>query len=307
LCLTLPFLSFVDRGAQESPQARIAVDVNLVVLNATVRDRSGGFASGLRKEDFQVFEDGHLQTISLFRHEDVPVAVGLVVDNSSSMRSKRQDVIQAAMAFMHSSNPKDEMFVVNFNERASLGLPSEQPFSSNPVELEAALNGVPARGMTALYDAIDLGLKHLKDSACDKKVLIVVSDGGDNASHHRLDRVLDDAARSDAMIYTIGLFDEDDVDRNPGVLRRISRATGGETFLPTDPAEITPICRRIAADIRAQYTIGYSPTNAKLDNTYRTVRVTAMRPHGSRLLVRTRTGYIAASPHAAGVATQGDK
>jgi len=189
--------------------------------------------------------------------------------------------------------------VVNFNERVSLGLPPDQPFSSNGVELEEALNGVPAQGMTALYDAIEAGLQHLKQGKRDKKVLIVVSDGGDNASRRRLDQVLQDAARSDAIIYTIGVFDEDDADRNPGVLRRIARATGGQAFFPPTSADVTPVCERIAADIRRQYTIGYSPTNSKLDDTYRTIRVTATTPHGRRVFVRARSGYIAAAPHPA--------
>ena len=214
--------------------AIISVDVDLVVLHATVRDRKGGFVSGLRKENFRVFEDGVPQEIRVFQHEDVPVAVGLIVDNSGSMGRKRKDVTAAALAFVRSSNPQDEMFVVNFNERISFGLPDTELFSASAAELERALNGVPANGKTALYDAIEAGLAHLKKATLDKKVLIVISDGGDNASHHTLGQVLESAGRSDAIIYTIGLFDEYDEDRNPGVLKKIARATGGEAFLPTE-------------------------------------------------------------------------
>ncbi len=275
--------------------------MNLVVLHATVRDRKGGFVSGLRKEDFQVYEDGAPQAIRVFDHEDVPVAVGLVVDNSGSMGRKRKDVTAAALAFVRSSNPRDEMFIVNFNERVSFGLPDTQLFSASAAELEGALNGVPANGRTALYDAIEAGLDHLKKATLDKKVLIVISDGGDNASHHKLGQVLDDAGRSDAIIYTVGLFDEDDEDRNPGVLRKIARATGGEAFLPEETSQVVPICERIAEDIRNQYTIGYIPSNQKLDNTQRTIKVTATGRHGEKLLVRTRAGYIA-SPERSGPA-----
>ena len=282
------------------------MNVNLVVLHATVLDRKSGFVSGLQKEDFHVYEDGAPQLIRVFDHEDVPVAVGLAVDNSGSMGRKRKDVTSAALAFVRSSNPRDEMFVVNFNERVSFGLPYTQLFSASAVELEGALNDVPASGRTALYDAIEAGLNHLKKATLHKKVLIAVSDGGDNASHHKLGEVLDDAGRSDAIIYTVGLFDEAEEDRNPAVLSKIARATGGETFLPLETSQVVPICEQIAADIRNQYTIGYIPSNQKLDGTHRTIKVTATGRHGEKLLVRTRAGYIA-PPERAGqpVSSQG--
>ncbi|HZT33391.1 MAG TPA: VWA domain-containing protein [Bryobacteraceae bacterium] len=269
------------------------MDVDLVVVHATVRDRKGGFVSGLQRENFQVFEDGMPEAIRIFQHEDVPAAIGLVVDNSGSMGPKRKDVTAAALAFARSSNPQDEMFVVNFNEQVSFGLAGTKLFSASGTELEGALNGVPAHGRTALYDAIEAGLAHLRKAALDKKALIVISDGGDNASHHTLGQVLESAGRSDAMIYTVGLFDEYDEDRNPGVLRKIARATGGETFLLEETDKVVPICERIAADIRNQYTIGYAPSNQRLDSAYRTIRVTASGPHGQKYRVRTREGYLA--------------
>src|SRR5208283_2257002 len=161
---------------------RITVDVNLVLLHATVRDRQGGFVSGLRKENFKVFEAGRAEAIRVLQDEDVPVAAGLIVDNSGSMGRKRKDVTAAALAFARASNPRDELFVVNFNERVSFGLPDMELFSASAAKLEAALNGVPASGKTALYDAIDEGLIHLGKSTLEKKMLLVVSDGGDNAS-----------------------------------------------------------------------------------------------------------------------------
>jgi Ca-activated chloride channel homolog len=277
----------------------ISVDVNLVVLHATVLDRKGGFVSGLQREDFHVYEDGAPQVIRVFDHEDVPVAVGLAVDNSGSMSRKRKEVTAAALAFVRASNPRDEMFIVNFNEKVSFGLPDTRLFSASSMELEKALNDVPASGRTALYDAIEAGLDHLKKATVDKKVLIAISDGGDNASHHKLGQVLDDAGRSDAIIYTVGLFDEAEEDLNPGVLRKIARATGGEAFLPQQTSKVVPICEQIAEDIRNQYTIGYIPSNQKLDNAQRTIKVTATRRHGETLLVRTRAGYIA-SPQRTG-------
>jgi Ca-activated chloride channel homolog len=304
--LLLPLLRLI---AAQSSSAQIAAEpegvnfsaeVNLVVLHATVRNRKGGFVSGLRQENFQVFEDDQPETIRLFHHEDVPVAVGLVVDNSGSMRSKRKDVTAAALAFVRSSNPHDQMFIVNFNEHVMFGLPNTKLFSASPAELESALNGVPASGKTALYDAILAGLNHLNEATLDKKVLVVVSDGGDNASHHTLSQVLEAAGRSDAIIYTIGLFDEYDEDSNPGVLKKIARATGGEAFLPKETSAVVEICERIAADIRNQYTIGYIPSNRILDNSYRAIRLIATGPHGGKYLVRTREGYIAAPERQAG-------
>ena len=281
----------------------ISVNVELVMLQATVRDSKGRFTSGLQKQNFRVYENGQLQTIALFQHEDVPVAVGLVVDNSGSMREKRSDVAAAALAFVRCSNPDDEMFVVNFNERVTFGLPNTELFSAKPEELEGALMGVPARGKTALYDAIETALRHLQKASRDKKALIVISDGGDNASSHTLNQVLQKAEHSDVMIYTVGLFDEDDTDRNPRVLKQIARATGGEAFFPEQTSAIVRICEGIAADLRNQYTVGYVPAQGKLDGGYRTIRVTAAGPHGANLLVRTRAGYIASpdwSPTTAG-------
>jgi len=279
----------------ESGNTVISVDVNLVVLHASVHDRKGNFVSGLRAENFRVFEDGLPQTIKFFQHEDVPAAIGLIVDNSSSMSRKKHDVTAAALAFIRTSNPNDQMFVVNFSEHVSLGLPDTEPFSANASELVQALNGVPANGRTALYDAIETGLAHLKKAPLDKKVLIVISDGGDNASHDILNQVLDSAGHSNVVIYTVGLFDEYDEDRNAGVLRKIARESGGEAFLPNDPSDLAQICERIAADIRNRYAIGYVPSNRNFAGNYRTIRVTATGPHGEKLEARTRTRYLACS------------
>ncbi len=275
-----------------SERPTISVNVNLVVLHVTVRDRKGQLMPGLRREDFHVFEDGRPQAIRVFQHEDMPVGVGLLVDHSSSMGRKRKNVVAAAQAFVRSSNPRDEMFIVNFNERVSFGLPPVKLFSADVSELEKALDSVPAYGRTALYDAVEAGLAHLKKASRDKKVLIVISDGGDNASHHKLAQVLRDAERSDAIIYTVGLFDEHDADQNPGVLRKIARITGGEAFVLEDSSQVTRVCEQIAQDIRHQYTIAYSPSNQNLDETYRTIRVTAT-PRRGKAVVRAREGYVA--------------
>jgi Ca-activated chloride channel family protein len=303
--LALPLLLLMALGCYAPAQApppsegleqeafRMSVDVDLVVLQATVRDREGRTVSGLGEQDFKVYQDGALQPIRLFRHEDTPVAAGLVIDHSGSMREKLAEVTAAARAFVQASNPEDQMFVVNFNERVSLGLPAAMRFSGSADELGSAIGAAAAIGTTALYDAIAEGLERLQESNRDKKVLIVISDGGDNASKLNLDRVLKMAEESSAIIYTIGIFDPDDPDRNPKVLRRLSQETGGEAFFPLQPRESLEICQRIARDIRDQYTIGFSSTNGKRNGAYHAIRVVAQAKGEGKLSVRTRAGYVA--------------
>jgi VWFA-related protein len=278
---------------RDSESFRISVDVALVVLHATVTDRQGGFVSNLGERDFEVYENGVPQRIQLFRNEDIPVSVGLVVDHSTTMRPKLAEVSTAARTFVRSSNPEDEMFVVNFNETVSLGLPGTIRFTNNTAELENAITTAPTEGQTALYDAIAKALEELQAGSRDRKALIVVSDGGDNASARSLAQVMKLAGQSSAVIYTVGVFDEQDPDRNPDVLRRLAQATGGEAFLPKQPSEVAAICERIARDIRHQYTIGYVPINLTRDGAYRAIRVLARAKGRDKLSVRTRTGYIA--------------
>jgi VWFA-related protein len=268
------------------------MNANLVILSATVVDRHNALVSGLEKDDFQVYENHVLQQIKDFSHEDVPVAVGLVIDNSGSMGQKRSDVIAAALSFAQSSNPRDQMFVVNFNEHVTFGLPPEILFTDRRDRLQLALSTIKTAGETALYDAIATALDHLKQSECDKKVLILISDGGDNASKHSLAQVVEMAKHSTAIIYTIGIFDEQDGDQNPGVLKRFAKETGGEAFFPGTSKEISSICDGIARDIRNQYTLAYIPTIAKQDSGYRVVDVRASAPARGHLIVRTRTGYF---------------
>jgi len=281
------------RQEPDSGPFRVSVDVALVVLHATVTGRQGGFVSDLDEHDFVVSENGVQQRIRLFKNEDIPVTVGLVVDHSTTMRPKLAEVTAAARTFTRSSNPEDEMFVVNFNEKVSLGLPRTTRFTNNTAELEYAITATPTGGQTALYDAIARALEQLQAGSRDKKVLIVVSDGGDNVSAHSLGEVMKLAERSSAVIYTVGVFDEDDPDRNAGVLKRLAQATGGEAFFPGQVNEVVAICARIARDIRHQYTIGYVPSNPARDGAYHAIRVHARTNGQDRLSVRTRTGYRA--------------
>jgi VWFA-related protein len=281
------------RASEDPGLYKISVNVELVVLNATVRDRTGRFVSDLRQQAFQVYEDGVRQTIRLFRHEDMPVTVGLVIDHSRSMKPKLPEVIAAARTFVHASNPEDRMFVVNFNEKVTLGLPAAMSFSNRSEELERAISRTPADGMTALYDAVVEALERLQLGSGDKRALIVISDGGDNASTHRLAELVKLAEQSSALIYAIGIFDEEDADRNPGVLNRLARATGGEAYFPASLNEVVSVCERIARDIRNQYTIGYVSGNAAKPGFFRAIKVVAGDTAEGKLRVRARSGYIA--------------
>jgi Ca-activated chloride channel family protein len=296
--LFFPVLFLIPLGGNVEPQVpsadRILVDVNLVVLSPTVQDRQGRFVSDLRQQDFEVYEDRVRQPIRLFRHEDIPVTVGLVVDHSGSMRPKLTEVIAAARSFVVSSNPEDELFVVNFNEHVTLGLPDAIRFTNRADELERAISKTAATGMTALYDAISVALERLKAGNREKKVLIVISDGGDNASARNLAQVLQMAGQSSALVYTIGIFDQDDEDRNPNVLKQLARETGGEAFFPEHLNDVVANCERIARDIRNQYTIGYASTNATEPGVYRAIRVAAVAKDHGKLSVHARAGYIVA-------------
>jgi len=278
---------------QNDNQDTIKINVDLVVLHATVQNSNLDPVSGLGKKDFQVYEDGVLQEIESFSHEDIPVTVGLVIDNSGSMRPKRDEVITAALAFARASNNEDKIFVVNFNEHVSFGLPANTPFTNKTAQLEVALSKVAADGMTALYDAVAAALDHLTKGNRDKQALIVISDGADNASRHNLAQIMALARRSDAIIYTIGIYDRDDPDRNPGSLKQLAKATGGAAFFPGSVKNIVQICERIARDIRNQYTITYVPTNINYDGKYRVIQVKARAPDLGRLRVRARAGYYA--------------
>lgn len=261
----------------------------LVLLDVSVKNASGGFAAGLKKDNFRVTEDGRSQEITQFADADIPVTVGLVVDESGSMRPKRPEVITAGLSFIHDSNPHDEVFVLNFNEKVRHGLPDTVLFSDNIPMLRAALSNTTPEGRTALYDAIVAGLKQLDMGRRDKKTLIVISDGGDNISHATLKDVVKLVEESVATIYTIGIFDQDDPDRNPGILRRLAEISGGQVYFPEKLEGIVPVCKSIAKEIRTRYTIGYIPNTQ--GKRLRHIKVTATAADRGKLTARTRTVY----------------
>jgi Ca-activated chloride channel family protein len=271
-------------------KANFSSESQIVVLHVAVRNRKG-YVNGLDKNAFHVFENKQPQPIAFFSNQDTPVTVGLVIDSSGSMLRRRDAVIAAGVAFADSSHPDDEMFTLNFNEAVWPGLPPGHTMTSDRRELRTALERSGARGQTALFDAIDAGLRQLERGAQSRKVLIVISDGGDNASRRTFDDVLDQALQRDVVIYAVGIYDPDDHEARPGLLRRLAGVTGGEAFFPRKISEVTPVLERIARDIRSSYTIGYVPPGGAAPGTRRGVRV-QVRSADRRLAVRSRSAYV---------------
>ncbi len=288
----LPLLTSRALSQAPSGEFKLSTDVELVLLDVSVKQSKGGYASGLTRDNFQIYENGVPQKITEFASADIPVAVGLVFDDSGSMQPKRPEVITAGLIFVSASNPQDQIFVVNFNDKVRSGLPDEVPFTDNLHLLRSALSKDRPEGKTALYDAVAFALHHLESGRREKKALVVVSDGGDNVSTHSLKELMQLIQESRATIYSVGIFDADDPDSNPHVLERMARVSGGESFFPKELDEVIPICRQIAKDIRNRYTIGYTPVHGSDRAALRRIRVVATAPDRGKLLVRTRTSYV---------------
>jgi len=273
-------------------------EVEEVVLHATVVDDKQHIITSLDKGDFNVYEDGHPQVITSFRHEDIPVAMGIVVDNSGSMREKRQKVNAAALNLVRASNPNDEVFIVNFNDEFY----NDQDFTSDIKKLKEGLEKIEARGGTALYDAVVASADHLKEAKLEKKVIFVVTDGDDNESS----RTLEQAVRylqgdGGPTVYAIGILEKEEHPKHAKrALQIMSERTGGLAFFPQTLDEVDAISRTVAHDIRSQYTIGYKPTTPKNQGGYRQVKVDARSRSFGRLTVRTKSGYYAGSEPASG-------
>jgi Ca-activated chloride channel family protein len=268
-----------------------------VTLHATVVDDKNHLVTDLTRGDFTVFEDSQPQKIISFRREDIPVAMGIVIDNSGSMREKRQAVNAAAVNFVKSSNPQDKVFVVNFNEDYFL----DQDYTASIPKLKDALERIETRGGTALYDAVVASADHLKKSGLlEKKVLLVVTDGEDNASRESLEQAIRRLQEENGpTVYTIGLLGEEHNKRARRALRAMAEETGGMAFFPQGLAEVDAITQQIAHDIRNQYTIGYKPSKPQSEGGFRTVKVEANAKGYKRLQVRTRSGYYAGQQRAA--------
>jgi Ca-activated chloride channel homolog len=290
------FILGLVAGAQtlpaQPPPFKLTATAELVLLDVSVKDAAGEHIGNLGRDNFKVYEDGKLQKVTQFASGDVPVTVGLVIDTSGSMGPKYGDVVTAALAFIQASNRKDEVFVVNFGDRVSHGLPDAVPFTADVQQLRTALLWGAPGGRTALYDGIAFSLHHLEKGHCEKKALMLVSDGGDNYSTHGFDEVMRLVRGAFATIYTIGIFDADDSDRNPALLRRLAKVSGGEAFFPERLSEVIGVCRQIAKDIRTRYTIGYVPARFSERGSLRKIKVIASGAGGHKLLVHTRTSYF---------------
>jgi len=279
--------------ADSEDSFKLTVDVDLVLFNVTVFDHKNRVVSGLGRENFRLYEEGQLQDVNFFRAEDSPATIGLVIDNSASMSRKRDRVLSAAMTFTDASNPQDELFIVGFNERATLALPRSMSFTSDIDQLHRALVGTRMMGRTALYDAIAMALDHLELGRQQRKALVVLSDGADNASAVTLDNLLKRIQQSNASVFTIGIYDSNDNNKNPGVLKKIAKAGGTEAYFPDDLDELSEVWSKIAGGIRSQYTLGFTSRNPPRMDEYRRVSIVATGKDGKVLRVRARDGYRA--------------
>src|SRR5882757_5225837 len=271
--------------------AQFSSDTRLVVLHASVTDRKGKLLTNLNQGDFKIFENGQPQQIKIFRREDVPVSLGIVIDDSGSMSTKRTRVEAAALAMVRESNPQDEVCVINFNDDAFLDV----PFTNDVHKMEQGLARIDSRGGTAMRDALNMSLDYTREKAKkDKKVLLVITDGNDNASNISLESVVRRSNQADTLVYAIGLFTEEEkheATKARRALNELTAATGGLAFYPKEVNEVQALAVEVARDIRRQYTIYYTPGVQALDGSYRQIKVTVDAP--GKPVVRTRSGYYA--------------
>ena len=291
---------------QNDAGAVFHIDTRLVVCHTTVMDRSGHLVDHLTRDAFSVFENNVRQEIKVFKHEDIPVSMGLVIDSSGSMRNsnKRAGVEAAALELIKDSNRDDEVFVIHFNDETYFDNPGGKDFLTKPDEMKVALGRTEPAGGTAMRDAVQLAIGWLKKAHKEKKVLVVVTDGEDNASSedNSLENVVRSARQNEVLIYSVGLLSEEDHKAAANAkhqLNELSEATGGEAFYPREVSEVEPIAHQVARDLRSQYTIEYTPSNASMDGTFRKIRVAVRAPGGPT--ARTRTGYYATPGTSAGL------
>jgi VWFA-related protein len=270
---------------------------DLVVVHVTVTDRRGAYVTGLSRDAFHVVEDGAPQRIDLFSGEDSPVTVGLLVDSSGSMREGRERVITAATAFAKASRSRDEIFALTFNDHVRAVLPPSTPFTTDANAFRIALaDAMTAQGRTAMYDAISSGLTYVARGGHPRRVLVLIGDGGDNASTTSFDQILREAQTSNAAIYTVGIIDPLEREANPTLLKRLADATGGKPFFPRHIDDVEDVLQELARDIRNSYTLGYVSSNIARDARFRRIRVFVTDPARRSLIVRARDGYRAGGP-----------
>ena len=268
-------------------------NATLVRVAVSVHDKDGRPVSGLTKESFQIFEDQAPQEISFFKQEDEAASVGIVVDDSGSMRNRRDRVNNAVLAFIRGSNPENELFVVSFGDSARL----EQGFTRSISNLIEALDGLMSRGQTALYDAIHLSMEKIADGRMETKALLLVSDGEDNASRHGYDEITKRLKESAVTVYVIGLLERSSSSKSRQTLQEIADTTGGRAYFPKSIDEIEEVCKQVARDLRNRYTIGYLPTSSKPNGSWRDVKVSLApsKNPAAKFTVRSKPGYFAAA------------
>lgn len=281
--------------APRSAQSSIKIEVDLVLVNATVTDPSNRFVTGLEKEHFQLFEDKVEQKITQFSNEDVPTSIGLLFDVSSSMGDKIGRAKDAAIAFLKTSNPEDEFFLVTFADKPTV----DEEFTNDVSDIQNRLAYKGAKGSTTLYDAVYLGLEKMKQGHNPKKAILLITDGEDTRSRYSLINVRNALKESDVQIYAIGIVNSYYSDFAQGrsgraVLEEMTEITGGKAYFPNSVYELEDICTKIAIELKNQYVLGYASTNPSKDGRWRKIKVKLNAPKGlPSLSVRSKTGYFA--------------
>jgi VWFA-related protein len=271
-----------DGGPQFSSRSE------LVVLNVTVRDKGNRYLDGLEQNAFTVFENGHAQPVRFFLHEDAPVTIGLLIDNSWTMHPIRDLVVAAAAAFADTSNPQDELFALAFNEEVHAALTADSPFTSDSAVLRSALqDAVTARGRTALYDGVARGLEYVERGQHERKVLVLVTDGSDNASLESFEHVLDRIHSSNVVVYAVAIVDPADASSMWKRMRAFADDSGGGLFHPNNVTQVNGVLQQIAQEIRHTYVMAYEPSTASADRS-RKIRVQTRGPAGQTITVRRR-------------------
>ena len=305
LLVALPVLMFARAGRSQKPQEPSAgksekqpsqtlkIDVDLVLVNATVTDQINRYVSGLESNHFKIWEDKVQQKIEYFTAEDVAISVGVIFDVSGSMKDKIATARNAAATFIKTFNPEDEYFLVEFANRPSV----ETDFTTDVSKLQSKLIMAPAKGQTAMYDSVYLGLEKLKEASNPKKALLLITDGEDNHSRYTFQNVKEFVKEQDVQIYAIGIVDEWNSQLSAGhsgrsMVEELAAQTGGNAFFPDSVYELEDICTKIAVELKNQYVIGYHSTNGAKDGKWRKLRMTVNPPPKvNRLSVRYKQGY----------------
>lgn len=314
LLLTLPAMILARAGRGQDPQApppsdkadkqpasTLKIDVELVLVNATVTDSLNRYVSGLEAQHFQIWEDQIEQKIEYFNAEDVPISIGIIFDVSGSMKDKINTARVAATTFLKSGNPEDEYFIVSFANRPEM----MADFTTDITKLQSKLILTPAKGMTAMYDSVYVGLEKLKEGTNPKKALLLITDGEDNRSRYTFQNVKEFVKEQDVQIYGIGIVDDWNSQLSAGktgraMIEELAEITGGGAYFPDSVYELEDICTKIAVELKNQYVIGYHSTNETKNGKWRKLRMKVNPPKGiQRLSVRAKQGYYAPTADAA--------